>query len=91
MLQFFRDRQASLRNQRLRGVAVFANSSFVRRGEYVPRGSVGLIRRVLPCGDYVVDFEGVALGLQIHPDTVTFGHAVSASPLASGLKLTPTA
>ena len=90
MMQFFRDRQIRFQTLRLRGTSVFAAAPIVRRGEYVPRGANGIVRRVLPCGDYIVDFEGVADSVPVAPEFLGFGRTAAVGRSNGALKLTPT-
>ena len=58
MMNFLQSRFAKLTQRRLAGTRVFACRPIVSRGEYVPRGVTGSIRRVLASGDYEVAFDG---------------------------------
>ena len=87
MLNFLHAKFVRLASRRLAGARVFASRPIVSRGEYVPRGLTGTIRRVLASGDYEVAFDGER-PIVIPVDPHKLVRAPALAPAGSGREIT---
>jgi hypothetical protein len=73
MRQLWRRIRQRIANRFLRDRVVFARTTILRRGEYVPRGSNGRVAWVMPDGCYQVVFYGEReVCLPVRPTEVEF-------------------